>query len=201
MKKIFVLSFLIIIIFTLTGCTSYKGYWCNYDESSTIVILLSPNNKKEDREKIEAKIDEFENVRSSNYYSREDYAESIGNINENDIFDAYVVFFDSNDHIGTYIEELSAMKGIESVEQGSAKNDLSIYNLKSFGKYTYTNSDEATESELETGKYKIKKGVITFTPDDKDGQTKILYTKDGQLCGDASCTKIYARSNATCTNE
>ena len=201
MKKIITLGILILVSILLTGCTSYKGYWCNYDESSTIVILFTHDHKDKDRERVEAKIADFENVQSSNYYAREDYAESIGDINENDIYDAYVISFDSMDNIGTYIEELSEMSGIEKVEQGSAKNDISIYNLKSFIKYTYTNSDEATENELETGKYKIKKGIITFTPDNEDGETKILYTKDGQLCGDAACNKIYARSNATCSSE
>lgn len=201
MKKRITLIIMLILTFTLTGCTSYKGYWCNYDESSTIVILLDKEHKEADREKIEAKIETFDNVESSSYYAREDYAEAIGDIDNSDIYDAYVIFFDSMDSIGTYIEELSTMSGVINVEQGSAKTDLSIYNLKSFGKYTYTNSDEATEEELETGKYKIKNGVITFTPDGKDSQTKMLYTKDGQLCQDAACTKIYARSSSTCSSE
>lgn len=201
MKKRILLITILLFVLSLTGCTSYKGYWCNYKESSTIVILLKNNHKESDRKKIEEKITEFENVSSSNYYSREDYAEGIGDINEEDIFDAYVIFFSSMDNIGTYIEELGEMSGVQSVEQGSAKTDLSIYNLKGFGKYTYTNSDEASEDELETGKYKIKNGIITFTPDGEEAQTKILYTKDGQLCGDAACNKIFARSNSTCTPE
>ena len=52
--------------------------------------------------------------------------------------------------------------------------------------------------DLETGKYKIKKGVITFTPDSKDGQDKMLYIKDDHLCEDPDCTKIFAASNESC---
>lgn len=203
MKKFTQGIILIILTVFLTGCgNEYKGYWCNYEETSTIVVLLKNNHKNSDREKIEAKIENFENVESISFYSKEDYANELGEDPESmDIYDTYVIHFDSVDSIGTYIEELQKMSGVAKAEQSNAKTNISIYNLQSWGKYTYTNSDEATEEDLEKGKYKIKKGIITFTPTDKNNQEKLLYTKDGHLCGDADCEIIYARSNATCTQE
>lgn len=202
MKKKLYISIILILTLFLTGCgNNYQGYWCNYDETATIVVLLNRNNTEKERTKIEAKIDTFENVESSNYYSREDYAEELGeNINDLDIYDTYVILFSSMDSIGTYIDELNSMKGVKNAEQSNAKTNLSLYNLKSWGKYTYAESDEALEEDIETGKYKIKNGVITFTPD-KKGKTRLLYTKSGLLCKDADCQEIYAKSNATCTTK
>jgi hypothetical protein len=104
------------------------------------------------------------------------------------------------DSIGTYIEELKQMSGVETAEQNYAKSNMSLFNIKPWGKYTYTDSDEATTADLEHGKYKKKKGVITFTPKTENGKVKLLYIKDEYLCGDAACTQIYARSNSTCTS-
>lgn len=178
----------------------YEGYWCKYDETSTIVVLLENDIAEKSKKAVENKIDDFENVISLNYYSREDYANIIGiDINETEIYASFIITLDTMDHIGTYIEELSSLTGVKSAEQSYAKMNISLYNIKDWGKYTYTNSDEATETDLEYGTFKIKKGIITFTPEEDNAETKILYTKDGYLCGDAACTKIYARSNSTCS--
>lgn len=200
MKKGIKILLLFTIAMLMTGCgNKYKGYWCNYEETSTILVLLEHDNTAKDREAIEAKIASFENVASSNYYSREDYAEEIGENTDNlDIYATYFIVFSSMDSIGTYVKELQELSGVKSAEQNSAKSNMSLYNIKSWGKYTYTNSDEATEKDLETGKYKIKRGVISFTPKG-DGETKLLYTKNGLICGDAECNKIYAKSTSTCT--
>lgn len=201
MKKGIKLLILVMIAICLSGCgNKYKGYWCNYDESASIVILLENDITEENRKKIDEKIESFENVTSSNYYSKEDYGNELGdNSDEIDIYASYFILFNSMDSIGTYVEELQKLTGVKSAEQSNAKTNMALYNIKSWGKYTYTDSDESTEKDLESGKFKIKKGVITFTPD-KEGKSKLLYIKDGLLCGDAECNKIYAKSTSTCTS-
>ncbi len=201
-KRIYFLG-LVFLTLILGGCNKkYEGYWCNYDETATIVVLLKRDNTDENRKQIESKIESFENVESSNYYSREDYAAELGeDIDNLDINDTFVILFNSIDSIGTYVEELEALEGVASAEQSNAKTNIALYNLMGWGKYTFTNSDEAEEADLETGKYKLKKGVITFTPDKEDAKTRLLYTKDGLLCGDADCTEIFARSNKTCSSQ
>ncbi len=202
MKKSLILV-IICLCLLLTGCgNKYKGYWCNYDETATIVVLLNRDNTEKEREIISNKIEEFQNVISNSYYSREDYAKELGSDIDNlDIYDTFVIQFESLDSIGTYIEELEKLNGVKSAEQSNAKTNISLYNIEDFGKYTYTNSDEATEADLEKGHYKIKNGVITFTPDDENAKTKLLYIKDGLLCGDANCTEIYASSNSSCSSK
>lgn len=202
MKKSLILV-IICLCLLLTGCgNKYKGYWCNYDETATIVVLLNRDNTEKEREIISNKIEEFQNVISNSYYSREDYAKELGSDIDNlDIYDTFVIQFESLDSIGTYIEELEKLNGVKSAEQSNAKTNISLYNIEDFGKYTYTNSDEATEADLEKGHYKIKNGVITFTPDDENAKTKLLYIKDDLLCGDANCTEIYASSNSSCSSK
>ncbi|HAB67258.1 MAG TPA: hypothetical protein DCE23_07815 [Firmicutes bacterium] len=201
MKKGLKLIILGILAIFLTGCgNKYKGYWCNYNETASIVVLLEDNIKSSERTKIEEKIETFDNVASSNYYSKEDYNIEIGDASSDlDIYASYFILLNSMDSVGTYVEELKQLPGVKSANQTNAKTNVSLYNIKSWGKYTYTDSDESTENDLETGKFKIKKGVITFTPD-KEGQTKLLYIKDGLLCGDADCNKIFAKSTSTCTS-
>lgn len=179
----------------------YEGYWCKYNENSTIVVLLKRNHTEEDKNNIVKKIETFDSVTSYEFISREEYASDLGeDPNEIDIYDTYRISLDTMDSIGTYIEELNKMSGVETAEQNYAKSNMSLFNIKPWGKYTYTDSDEATTADLEHGKYKTKKGVITFTPKDKTKKVKLLYTKDDYLCGDAACTQIYARSNSTCTS-
>ena len=96
------------------------------------------------------------------------------------------------------VDELAELDGVFVALQSNAKTNISLYNIKKNGQYTFTDSDEALESDLVKGKYKIKTGVITFTPDMKDAKTKLLYIKDGHLCGDVECTQIYAKSDSTC---
>lgn len=203
MKKIINILILVMMIITLSGCSNeYKGYWCNYDENSTIVVLLKKEHKESDKTKIEKKIDEFENVSSMNFYSKEDYAQELGEDADTiDIYDTYVISFDSMDSIGTYIEELEKMDGVASAEQSSAKSNISLYFIDNWNKYTFTDSDEANTQDIEKGKYKIKKGVIIFTPENTNAKQKMLYTKDGHLCGNADCTEIFAKSNSSCTFE
>ena len=93
------------------------------------------------------------------------------------------------------------MKGVLAVDQNYAKANLSLYNLKSWGKYTFTDSDEYRDEDLEKGTYRIKKGVITCTPSGEKKATNMLYIKDNHLCGDADCNEIYATSNDTCSGK
>lgn len=202
MKKTFTLILISIMALCLTGCTNeYKGYWCTYDETATIVVLFEDDYKEKEKLAVAAKIDDFENVESISFYTKEDYAEQMGlDPSSMDIYETYIVTFNSMESVGTYVEQLGKMNGVHKAEQSYAKNNIAIYNLGEFGKYTYTNSDEAKEEDLETGKYKEKDGVIIFSPDNKEKEKKMLYPKDEYLCGDAACNKIYAKSNATCTS-
>lgn len=200
MKKGIKILAIILICIILSGCDNYKGYWCNYEETSTVVVLLDDDITDKEKDAIADLITTFDNISSQNYYSRDDYLESIGE-GATDIHAAYVISFSSNDNIGDYIESLEDLDGVLSTEQAQAKVNISLYEIKSHKKYTYTTSDEAEESDLETGKYKIKNGIITFTPDDEEGQTKFLYIKDGLLCADTTCTKIYASSDSKCGSE
>ena len=200
MKKYLMIGLVVILSVFLTGCGKYKGYWCNYEDTATIVVLYKDNITDAQKKKIEETIDDFENIRNRTEYTKEDYAEQIGGDVE-DLHSAYVVTFNSHDYIGDYIEELKKLDGVLSTQQEIAKTNISLYNLKSFGKYEYSDSDESTDKDLETGKYKIKKGVITFKPKDSSKATRLLYTKNGLLCGDADCTKIYAKSNNKCGSE
>ncbi len=200
MKKYLMIGLVVILSVFLTGCGKYNGYWCNYEDTATIVVLYKDNITDAQKKKIEDTIDDFENIRNRTEYTKEDYAEQIGGDAE-DLHSAYVVTFNSHDYIGDYIEELKKLDGVLSTQQETAKTNISLYNLKSFGKYEYSDSDESTDKDLETGKYKIKKGVITFKPKDSSKATRLLYTKNGLLCGDADCTKIYAKSNNKCGSE
>lgn len=200
MKKINILL-IIIMSLILTGCgTKYEGYWCTYDETATIVVLLEDGYKEKEKSAIQEKINSYENVESMNFYTKEDYAEQMGvDPSEMDIYETFIVTFNSYDNVGTYVEELGKLNGVEKAEQSYAKNNINLYYIDGWGKYTFTNSDEAEEKDLEKGKYKEKDGVLIFKPENKDGKTKMLYPKDNYLCGDAGCNKIYAKSNETCT--
>ena len=203
MKRSIKLLVLVICVLLLTGCgNKYKGYWCNYKELATIVIQLKDDHTEGNVEDIEKKSATYDNVSSTNYITREDYAKEQNlNIDDLDIHDTFVIYFSSMDSIGTYMEELENMKGVLAVDQNYAKADLSLYNLKSWGKYTFTDSDEYRDEDLEKGTYRIKKGVITFTPSGEKKATKMLYIKDNHLCGDADCNEIYATSNDTCSGK
>ena len=90
------------------------------------------------------------------------------------------------------------MKGVKEAKQVNAKQNVTLYNINKNGTYTFQNSDEAKEDDIIKGKYKVKKGVIIFTPSGKDSEDILLYTKDDHLCEDADCTKIYFKSDESC---
>ncbi len=198
MKKIKILIILVIAL-ALTGCgKNYVGYWCNYEETSNIEIQLEHDITEAQKENIENVFNKYENLKKVDNITREEFARNLGVDPTNiDIYEAYVLTFDSNDSIGTYIEELSAIAGVHQANQYSAKTVMSLYNIQKHKKYTFTDSDEPNNEDIETGKYKIKKGVITFTNKDKT-KTRMLYIKNDHLCGDAECNKIYASSDENC---
>ena len=200
MKKYLTIGLVMVLSLLLCGCGKYKGYWCNYEDTATIVVLYKDDITDAQKKKIEDTIDDFENIRNRSEYTKDDYAQQIGG-DVNDLHSAYVVTFSSHDYIGDYIEQLKKLDGVLSTQQEIAKTNISLYNLGSFGKYTYSDSDEANNDDLETGKYKIKKGVITFKPSDSSKATKLLYTKNGLLCGDADCNQIYAKSDDKCGSD
>lgn len=199
MKKIIIL---LITVILLSGCNNkYQGYWCRYEETATIVVLLENDNTSTQRKNIEEIAGNYENLDSINYYSREDYANELGQDVENmDIYDTYVLTFNTMDSIGTYIEELKEVSGVKEATQSNAKSNISLYNIQKKSKYEFTDSDEAKEEDIIKGKYKIKNGVITFTPNDKTKSTTLLYIKDEHLCEDADCNKIFAKSDETCSS-
>ena len=202
-KKLSLIVLLLVLPLILSGCgNKYKGYWCNYKELATIVVQFEDNHTDKQVEAIENKAASYDNVSSTNYITREDYAKEQGvSIDDLDIHDTFVIYFTSMDSIGTYIEEIKAMKGVLTADQNYAKANISLYNLKSWGKYEFTDSDEAREEDIEKGTYRIKNGVITFTPSDSKTSTKLLYIKDNHLCGDADCNEIYAESTETCSGK
>ena len=199
MKKIKTLL-LICIILLISGCgPKYKGYWCRYQETSTIVVLLNKEHTESQKNKISQVINKFEDIDSLNFYTRQDYANEIGgNVEDMDIYDTYVVTFSSNNNIGSYIDEVSKLKGVKEAKQSNAKTDISLYQIKFGKKYTYTSSDEAKEEDIITGRYKEKDGVLTFIPDNTKLKTTMLYLKDGLICEDAQCKNIYFKSDDKC---
>lgn len=199
MKRIKILL-MITCLLLITGCgPKYKGYWCRYQEASTVVVLLEKNHTEAQKNKISDTINKFEDIDALHYYTREDYANEIGgNVEDMDIYDTYVVSFSSNNSIGTYIEELNKLGGVKEAKQSNAKTDMSLYHFISSRRYTYANSDEAKEEDLVTGIYKEKDGVLTFIPDNAQLKTTMLYLKDGLICEDSMCKKIYFRSDNKC---
>ena len=192
--KLIIILFLLVI---LTGCNNkYVGYWCKYNETATIVILLNDDITAEDKAKIEEKGATYDNLISSSYYSKEDYKEQLNSNDE--IYSSYVFSFSSHDSIGSYVDELKTMSGVKEAKQSSAKNNMSLYELKSNGTFTYTDSDEATKKDLITGKYKIEKGIIRLMPN--NDKVRILYTKNGRLCEDTDCNKIYSHGKDNCSS-
>ncbi len=177
----------------------YQGYWCSYTEHSLVVVQLKDGHTEKQDQELEKLAETFENVISVNPAPKEGYEDGLGP--NPDINDAYVISFSTLDNVGTYIEEIEKLDFVVNVNQQSAKSNMSLYNLKSFNNYTFSDSDEALEEDIETGKYKIKNGVITFTPKNKDEQTKLLYIKDKHLCSDPECTRIFASTNETCNTD
>ena len=192
--------FLLLIVICLTACgKNYVGYWCNYQETATIVILLEDNITPAQKANIEKSVNKYENLTSLNFISKDEYARQLGkDAKDLDIYANYFLTFDSLDSIGTYVEEIGKMPGVHEAKQGTAKSNIKIYNIEKKKKYSYTDSDEPNEQDIEHGKYKIKKGVITFTSE--DGKTsRMLYIKNDHLCEDAECNRIFAPSNETCS--
>lgn len=200
MKRIIGVICLVLLVLFITGCNNkYVGYWCKYNETATIVVLLNDDITEEQRNNIEETAKNYENISGTNYYSKEDYKE-IAIAGDSDIFASFVFTFNSFDSIGTYVEEFNKMPGVKKATQSNAKNNMSLYELKSNGKYTYTNSDEALKKDIETGKYKIEKGIIRFIPDKKSKETHLLYTKNERLCEDTDCNKIYSEGKDNCSS-
>ena len=158
MKKRINIVLLFVLTLLLTGCSNkYQGYWCQYTETATIDVQLEYDVTEEQKAAIEAKISSFDNIASMNHYSREDYAEELNTSIENiDVHENYVLLFNSIDSIGTYVDELAELDGVFVALQSNAKTNISLYNIKKNGQYTFTDSDEALESDLVKGKYKIK---------------------------------------------
>lgn len=200
-KRIYLIGLLLTMMLLLSGCgNKFKGYWCNYKETATIVVLFENDHTEKQKEAVEKLASSYDNVSSTNYYTREDYAKELDqDLDDLDIYDTYVITFSSMDSIGTYVDELENMKGVKSAEQSNAKSNIKLYNLESWGKYSFTDSDEPREEDIEHGKYRIKNGVITFTPKDSKTTSTMLYIKDERLCGDAECNEIYAPSTDTCS--
>ncbi len=197
-NKLKILVITLLLIF-LTGCNNkFTGYWCKYNETATIVVLLNDDITDDAKAKIEEKAATFENLAASNYYSKQDYQEQLKTNDE--IYATYVFSFSSHDSVGTYIEELSSMTGVKEAKQSNAKNNMSLYELKSNGTYTYKDSDEATSKDIITGKYKIEKGIIKLTPENDKNKTILLYTKNGRLCEDTDCNKIYSHGKDNCSS-
>lgn len=199
MKKIRNILILLLLVLLTSACNNkYVGYWCKYNEVSTIVVLLNDDITEDEKKAIETKASEYDNLSGSNYYSKEDYKTKIGT--SDDIYATYVFSFSSYDSIGTYVDELKNMSGVKSAEQSNAKSNMALYELKSNGTYTYKDSDEATKQDVIEGKYKISKGIIKFTPNDSSKKVKLLYTKNDRLCEDTDCNTIFSSGKDNCSS-
>ena len=195
-----IIMFLLLLTICSCGNKKYVGYWCNYSETATIVVLLNDNITAGQKMNIENAVNKYINLTSLNYISKEEYAKELGqDVNTIDIYANYYLTFNSMESIGTYVDELSKMPGVHEAKQSSAKSNITLYNLQKDNSYTFTNSDEANKADIEHGTYKVKKGVITFTKSDSN-ETRLLYIKSDHLCGDAECNTIYAQSNETCSS-
>lgn len=195
MKKSLMMILALFAIMLLAGCgNKYEGYWCRYTDTATIVVLLDDNISDTEKEELIKTITSYDNLLSYTYYDKTIFDEA-----EDEIYNSYFVSFNSTDGVTTYIEQLAKMPGVLDATQNSAKANFELYHLDKKNQYTYSNSDEALEEDIIKGKYKVKNGVITFTPNDND-KTSLLYIKDGHLCGDSQCTIIYAKSNETCSS-
>lgn len=191
-----------IVFFVLQSNKEYLGYWCKYKETATIVVLLKDDYTQKQKTTIEDKIKSYSDIEAISTFSKEEYANQIGeDANEMDIHDAIVATFSSMNAIGTYIEEIKKMDGVLGTEQSYAKNNINLYNLKKHGKYTYADSDEALKEDIINGKYKEKNGVLTFKPEGKNKKEILLYYRDGILCEDAACSKLFFRSDKNCKPE
>ena len=199
MKKVGLIIILSLFILLVSGCGNkeFVGYWCRYDETSIITVMLKDDVSNDDMEKIKDKLTEYGEATNFVYYSKEDYAKLINeDIDKIYIYATYVVSYASNDYIGTLVSELNEMNGVQEALQTSAKNNILLYNLRKDGTYTFTDTDEAKDDDYDKGTYKIKNGVITFKNDSKG--TSLLYTKDKFLCVDADCNKIFAKTDENC---
>ena len=111
--------------------------------------MLKSNYTAAQKASIEEKIGKYENVKATGFFSKEEYAGEIGaDPNTIELYDAIVVSFTSMDSIGTYVQELSKLDGVHKAEQSYAKNDLELFHIQKWGKYTYANSDEALDEDL-----------------------------------------------------
>ena len=179
----------------------YEGYWCSYQEKATIVVMLKDDYTESQKIAIEDKISKYEDVEATGFFSKEEYADAMGlSPEEIEVYNAIIITFSSMDAIGTYVEELNKLDGVHSAEQSYAKNDVDLYHIQKWNKYTYANSDEVLEEDLIEGKYTEKKGVITFKPNNKKYENTVLYIKDGHLCADPTCEKIYFESDEFCSS-
>ena len=200
MKRIIKTICLLVIMISITACNNkYVGYWCKYSETATIVVLLKDDITEEQKNNVEEKAKNYENIAGTNYYSKEDYKEIMKN-DADEIYATFVFTFSSHDSITTYIEELKTLPGVKEASQSNVKSDMALYELKSNGTYTYKNSDEALEKDIIKGKYKVEKGIIRFTPEKNKNDIHILYTKNERLCEDTDCNKIYAKGKDNCSS-
>ena len=200
MKKITKLLGLLLLLIFITGCNNkYVGYWCKYSETATIVVLLKDDITEEQKNAIEEKAKNYENISATNYYSKEDYKE-IMNDTQEEIYASFVFTFNSHESISTYVEEIKAMDGVKEASQSNVKSDMSFYELKSNGKYTFKDSDEAKEEDIINGKYKVEKGIIRFIPEKDKNNIKLLYVKNDRLCEDTDCNKIFSKGKDNCSS-
>ena len=148
--------FLVLFIFCLTACgKNYVGYWCNYQETATIVILLEDNITATQKANIEKSVNKYENLTSLNFISKEEYARQLGkDAKDLDIYANYFLTFDSLDSIGTYVEEIAKMPGVHEAKQGTAKSNIKIYNIEKKKKYLEA-VEEARKKSLKSEKKRI----------------------------------------------
>lgn len=194
MKKYGIL--VITLLFVLTGCNTkeYSGYWCSYEESGMIIVLLNQDITEKQKNSVEDTINLYPNMSTYDFISKEDLL--MNSTDENPVaYDTYFIYFSSATNIDEALVNLQKEEGVYSATKESAKSNVALYNLKKDKTFTYTDSLEEDLGTKVEGKYKIKKNEIVFTSDE---EVSSLYLKDDYVCQDETCTKFFIKTDAFC---
>lgn len=195
MKKLKLLFILICLIF-LSGCDKkdYIGYWCSYEETGTIIVLLDQNITEKEKNNLEDIINTYEDMTTYDFISKENLAQD-NNSDISSIYDTYFIYFNSTETIDEALLTIQSTKGVFSATKENIKSNIAFYNLDKNKKFTYKDNIDNEDGIKISGKYKVKDNKITFKSAEKVND---LYIKDGFICGDENCDKIFTKTNELC---
>lgn len=185
----------LIVIIMCFGCSNkdYDGYWCKYQETGTIVVLLD-NASDKAKTTINQTIESLEGLQNYDFVSKEDFKSNLDDSSNIEVYDTYFIYFDSINAIDDNIIKLSSLEGVKSATKNNIKSNVTLYHLDN-NKYTLKNTTDKTSDNEEEGKFSIKDNEITLN---SNGTISTLFIKDEYLCSDESCNTIYRKSNELC---